>query len=372
MPPPTRDESTRDVMAQKMSILICLMGLVMSQTLDDTPRQPVKQPENDPSHAKSPPRNAGKVAHIMKLPVELLLQILQHLAPSNVQPYLQGTSLQTYKQAQKDLRSVCLVSKRMDAVARRYLYQDVIVKDTDTLAYLLRTLDEDQPLGQEVKQLFLELPNSFTDDEYRSPNVAILESRPNFEEIEEANLVPSDYKQYQRDLHFWAGGNRRKPSFNDWAWSKEWRVFSHMIYEILIRTPKLESFCLGRIPPSRWNSLPSEYDFLAKLIQSAMGFDVLFREKPAAPFLPKLTQLQLLADRAGDNHTCYPSSLLDDFLVLASLRTIRSFRNDRISPIRSPWLGRSGRSSRHAASFAALTPSSQCHLNPVPGLLIAD
>lgn len=350
MPPPTRDKSTRDLMAQKMAILVCLIGLVILQTLDDTPPQTVKQPKNDPSDAKSPPRTAGKVAHIMKLPVELLLPIFQHLAPSNVHPYLQGTSLQAYKQAQKNLRSVCLVSKHMDAVARRYLYQEVVVQDTDTLAYLLRTLEENEALGRGVKQLFLELPSSFTDDQYRSPNVAILESRPSFEEIQEANLVPSDYKQYRRDLHFWPAGNRPKPSFNDWAWSKEWRVSSLMLYEVLVRTSNLESFCLGMIPPKR-DCLWSEYDFFADLVHSAMGFNVLFRNKRAAPFLPKLTQLQLLANHKGDGDSRYPASFLDDFLVLTSLRTIRSFRDDGCWSFLSSWLGRSGMSARHARTF---------------------
>lgn len=342
------------------------------QTLDDTLAQAAKQPKNDPIHANSPPRTAGKVAHIMKLPVELLMPIFQHLAPSNVQPYLQGTSLHSYKQAQKDLRSVCLVSKHMDAVARRYLYQGVIISDADTLAYFLRTLGGDQALGQAVKQLVFEVPRSMDDEQYRKPNVAILESRANFEELRIADTA-SDLEAYRRsclaDEERWSrlgvrNWPRRDSCFQEWAWAKECGVFHLMLYEVLLRTCNIESFYFGMIHRRYTEaSVISGYDMLDTLVRFSVRSHASessspWIRKPIGRFLSKLTQLQLVGD-SEDCNVRDSSTLLEFFDLIASLRTIKFFRDDGNWYFPNDFNAQGGRSPGQAASFAALELSLQ-------------
>lgn len=52
-----------------------------------------------------------------------LMHVFEYLALRNVQPHLDIAAFHAYKQSQNVLRSVSLVSKQMDAVARRYLYR---------------------------------------------------------------------------------------------------------------------------------------------------------------------------------------------------------------------------------------------------------
>lgn len=179
MPSLTRNEPIRHLLVL-MAILLCLIGLAILQTLENPPPPPrpkkrkkkvARRHKKKTGKTKTLQTTDQKISHLTGLPVELLMLIFQHLAPDEVQPYLDETSFQAYMQARKDLRNACLVSKTLEGVARPYLYQGVVVKDADTMAYLLRTLDENQALGQKIKQLVLEVPGSSKDKTTGSPTL---------------------------------------------------------------------------------------------------------------------------------------------------------------------------------------------------------
>ncbi|KAI7782575.1 hypothetical protein LA080_013063 [Diaporthe eres] len=169
MPSLAREESMRQLLTIILSLLICLIGLVIIQSLDDAPPQPSAKRRKTSDHAKSPPTTDQNISDIRSLPVELLMHVFE--------------TFHAYKQSQNDLRCVCLVSKQMDAVARRYLYRAAIVHNVDVLAYLLRTLDEVHALGEHFKCLVLEVPFTLEDEKYRKPDVAVLASHPNYSHI---------------------------------------------------------------------------------------------------------------------------------------------------------------------------------------------
>ncbi|KAG6354012.1 hypothetical protein INS49_004983 [Diaporthe citri] len=156
-----------------------------------------RRPKKKAGNVKNLPTTDPKTSHLNVLPFELLRHIFGYLAPDNVQPHLSDISLYAYKQAQNVLQNVCLVSKQMEAVARPLLYQGVIINNSDALSYFLRTLDENQPLGQRVKQLVFEVPCSSQDERYQKPNIAVLGSRPNFEKIQKTEEMVSNFDLYE-------------------------------------------------------------------------------------------------------------------------------------------------------------------------------
>lgn len=365
------------LMMAMMGIFFCLMGLAILQTLDDMTPQPPKKRKKKVArrrkkitrHAKNPPTTDPKTSHLNALPVEVLMHIFEYLAPDNVQPHLDGMSLRAYKRAQNVLQNVCLVSKRMEAVARRFLYQGVIIKNADALAYFLRTLDENQDLGQKVKRLVFEVPCALEDEHYQKPNVALLESRPKFREIQEAADMIADFEQYQeycaRMRELWSdGGPDDTPDqpFREWAWEKECRVISLMHFEILLLTTNLESLCFGSITEGWRLYIPAYWLFL-----DTVGFTLQFRVrresmKPVVTFLSKLTNLEMLTDNKDDKET-YPAGFLEPFLRIPSLRTLKSFRDDGDWAEFDPYATRSEetlrKSSWHIPSFEQLKHSSQ-------------
>ncbi|KKY35871.1 hypothetical protein UCDDA912_g04143 [Diaporthe ampelina] len=217
------------------------------------------------------------------------MHIFGYLAPNEVQPYLDTTSFNRYKQAQKDLRNVCLVSKQMVQVARLYLYRAAIVNNVDVLAYLLRTLDENQALGQHLKRLVLEVPFILEDVYYRKPNTAVLESRPNYSEICAMAFKTSDISEYERQLararEFYSEPhwNFSGPSFVEWAWERECEVLGLMYFEILLRTKSLESLCLDMICAANRHFVWPYLSFLSKITQTTMRMGI----EPGLPFMAK-------------------------------------------------------------------------------------
>ncbi|KUI68484.1 hypothetical protein VM1G_04667 [Cytospora mali] len=102
------------------------------------------------------------------LPSEILMCFAEQLTPTNIQPYLDATSMRAYKGAQNDLRNLGLVSKRMHEAIRPYLYRGIIVDNSDVLVKLVRTLDTyGEGLAQYTKDLVLQVPYHATDEGFR-------------------------------------------------------------------------------------------------------------------------------------------------------------------------------------------------------------
>lgn len=331
MPSPTRNGSMRHLMALMMAmmgILFCLMGLAILQTLDHMSPQPpkkrkkkvVRRRKKRPGHAKNPPTTDPKISHLNTLPVELLMHIFEYLAPDNVQPHLDSLSYLAYEQAQKNLRNVCLVSKQMDAVARRYLYRGVIVSNVDILAYLLRTLVENQTVAQNVQRIVFQVPFSSEDENYRRPSIAVLNAHP-----DHCGTRP-----------FWFRGDLPDITSEDWQPTWDPDIMGKMHFQILRRTNNLEALIFASLHPRRRvNPWPPLYSTLENLLCSALGIkdEVQSIEPPSetanpvVPFLTKVKELQFLAD-SKDGQRPYSPNSLQMLLAIPYLKTVKSFHDD--------------------------------------------
>lgn len=129
------------------------------------------------------------------------MKVFGNLAFDDVQPNLDSVAFKEYRQAQKDLRHVCLVSKQMDAVARQHLYRAVVVKNANVLALFLRAVDLNRSNGQYVKRLVFEVPLDHEDVRYQRPTVDFLRPHPSLSRIFAVAAECSDYKAYTGNNH---------------------------------------------------------------------------------------------------------------------------------------------------------------------------
>lgn len=363
MPPLAREESMRQLMTLTLALLICFLGLMIMQSLDDAPPETARKSRKTTNDSKSLPTANRTISSIQSLPVELLMHIFGYLAPNNVQPHLNSVSFQAYKQAQKDLRSVCLVSKQMDAIARPYLYCAAIINNVDVLAYLLRTLDEAQALAQHVKCLVLEVPFTSENENYRKPNVAVLQSRPNYSNICDMVAEASDVTQYDRYLvglrkallernWHWPG-----PSFMEWAWKKEYEALGLMHFEILRRTNSLRSLCFGMLCSMEAHYVVPYISLLGNVTRAIGEHQDI---APVHQFMPKLHELQLLRNDA-DGRRPFSAEFLRYFLGISGLRTLKTLHDDgnwyRLDPRQKPEVH--SKSCRH--TFLLAPPKQSSH-----------
>lgn len=313
------------IMMDLIGIFFCLMGLAILQALADMPPQPPKKRKKKVArrrktgHAENPPTIDPKIPHLDKLPVEILMHIFEYLAADNVQPYLDSTSRQAYEQAQKNLRSVCLVSKLMDAVARKYLYRGVIVNNVDILTYLLRTLFEDQAVAQYVQRLVFQVPYSSEDENYRRPNIAVLKAHPDY-----CGAKPT---------RVWG----ELPDITSEGWLPTWEpeILGKMHFQVLCRTKNLETLVFASI----YSAMDMKHWFLYKTLDILLCYALGLKKedqsiqpssgtaKPVISFLTKVKEVQFLADNE-DGQGPYSPEYLQTLLAIPSLKTVKSFHDD--------------------------------------------
>lgn len=210
------------------------------------------------------------------LPSEIVMLFAEHLAPTNIQPYLDEASMRTYKEAQNSLRNLGLVSKRMSDVAHPYLYRGIIVDNSDTLVWLVRTLAEHREgLGQHTKRLVLQVPFDEKDENFRNPDLSIFLSS---KDTDLSSLAM--FKNFKDpDSHFW------------WELGK-------LYFHILKWTTNLEKLSLG-MPLPRRRTFPATMLYLSfweAFYRASTNPSLLL-----SPFLSKLTTVRLLgADKCAD------------------------------------------------------------------------
>ncbi|KAK2603255.1 hypothetical protein N8I77_009726 [Diaporthe amygdali] len=154
------------------------------------------------------------------LPIEVLNMVLRELAPA-------GTDLEGHEAEQKqcdDLLRICLVSKTMDAIARRLLYQDIRLCRLDAMVYLLATFYRNPSLTGLVRSVFFSPDEEDDDDDV--PLSCILD------------LTPMCSHQ-DPDYAFWTAGRvtakaRMSPMTRE-------QVIYTMFYKVLSRTSALQS-----------------------------------------------------------------------------------------------------------------------------------
>ncbi|KAJ0115082.1 hypothetical protein J7T55_001491 [Diaporthe amygdali] len=176
------------------------------------------------------------------LPIEVLNMVLRELAPA-------GTDLEGHEAEQKqcdDLLRMCLVSKTMDAVARRLLYQDIRLCRLDAMVYLLATFYRNPSLTGLVRSVFFSPDEEDDDDDV--PLACILD------------LTPMCSHQ-DPDYAFWTAGRvtakaRMSPMTRE-------QVIYTMFYKVLSRTSALHT--VGILEDIHRPMTPSTAGLLRKL-----------------------------------------------------------------------------------------------------------
>ncbi|KAL1882908.1 hypothetical protein Daus18300_000546 [Diaporthe australafricana] len=264
-----------------------------------------------------------------------------NLCPDKVQPDLNDTSLSQYKQAQENLRMVCLVSRRTDAVARQFLYRTAVINNADVLVCFLHSLDRNKSLGQQVKHLWLVVPFHSQDPHYRKPDVSILESSSRLSKITDKAAEKSDTETYMQakpsmdpwDWQFldreWGRyeNNSGIPTFTEWIEAKGSEVLSLMYIETLYRTNKVESLCFGKISHS---TVHFTRPFLKTCIRHEQEQSVVPVWKyngTSVPFLANLKSLQLLGEK--DRRSVVAWSMVEPFLPMPGLQVLKALYDNR-------------------------------------------
>lgn len=229
------------------------------------------------------------------LPDELLMATFEQLVydgPSWMKPAA------TLRAA---LRSLCVVSKRIEVIARPCLFKKVHIRSTVTLASLYHTIARSQHLGGKIKEIVVHIALDETEDER------------DFEELQE------DCRQL---------GDEVVSEISDWT-EKRCDLIGILCYELLSRavnTRDLE-LCL----PSWKHDLQRfmrYFDWVRDATRSTA-------DGGAAVFLPRLKTL------AVDSVVALESRTFVDLLNLPSLRTLRFESDDgdwwRLAPAAEPF-----------------------------------
>lgn len=346
---------------------------VMMDPLMDRPGTPspscVGGPKKDPGLLQSASPTHRELSRLESLPVELLIQVMDNFSPDNVEPHLSDATLCTYKQAQKDLRMVCLVSKRLDAVGRQSLYQRTFINNPDALACLLRSLDQNKSLGQQVKHLWLVVPFEPRDPHYREPNVSILKSCSSLSKITDKGAEKSDFDAYKQATNSMRGQNSGRgrnemsiPTFSRWIERKGCEILSLMYIETLCRTNKVESLCFGKI-------CMSTAHYMRPYLTTGIGHGLWKANKLSVPFMVNLKSMQVLGDNNYRAVRAWP--IVEEFLRMPGLQVLKAFCDSGNSfsapPVSKRW-GPSGKLFPNS-SPNSLTGDQKPLAGPVPCLI---
>lgn len=125
---------------------------------DQLPAQDANQPEQDD-------RKDFRPLTLDTLPRKIISMILATMTVDPSEPYVlerstlrpSATREEQDASARRDLASLCLVSKRMASEVRPALYQNLLIRDSDTLVHLYRTFLEKPHFGIFVKRMTLDV-----------------------------------------------------------------------------------------------------------------------------------------------------------------------------------------------------------------------
>lgn len=278
-------------------------------------------------NANSLPSIDANKAGITALPNELLMPIARYLSFDKAEAQLDSVSLQEYIQCQKDLRNLCLVSKQMEPVGRQYLYRAIIVKNSDVLVYLARTLDMSPGLGNLVKQMVFEVPFDLKHERYRKPYVGVLGSRPNYAKICQMAVEAFDPAKFEeiKVRNRTEYGMEIRSTFREWGWSMECHILRQLHRDILLRLSNLELLCFAMLDGSL---APFSLRAKARVLRTIGSIDGQGpASQPVSGLHPKLKELQLLGHN-GDGDVMGSWACMKAFLQIPSLRVLKCVRDD--------------------------------------------
>lgn len=108
------------------------------------------------------------------MPVELLQMVMKFVARGDALDSSTARSRDPYKKRVSELLSLCLVSKRLDAVVRPLIFNKVLIFRSTELILLLRTLVENRGVGKYIRMLDLSTTFLRRDPDHEFLNVDVL------------------------------------------------------------------------------------------------------------------------------------------------------------------------------------------------------
>lgn len=217
-------------------------------------------------------------------PTEVLAMIFGQLSQNDLQSFidLQDQALvDANRAAHRNMRSLCLTSKRVDRVARPLLFHNITITSPTSLIMLYESLQESAQLGCHVKQLSFEiLPGK----------------------VEPSDFLPLPSARSATLLSGWdaypgESSRRNNKSYSTYCCDQ---ILSSCYFEILCKTPRIHRLVLRiqAIAPSRQESNAiSHPDFmyrpLFKKVESAINQSF---TGDGIEFLTELKILQILED----------------------------------------------------------------------------
>lgn len=225
------------------------------------------------------------------LPGEVNLIILNLLATSeNIRysgkGYYQQRLVQT---ALKTLRSVCLVSRHMDALCRPILYQEISVYNADVLIRLVPTIANRRDLAELVKHISLKVPfYKLYSYLYTTPaDIPTIRLDDALHQLRKAVSDTSDRQVYDRTK------TNDSPPFEVWVRDNGWKFFADLYLVVLERTSNFVSLSIHvqdyLLGPGEYAPCLSK-DFWASISSAAIR-DCTTPPGSSPAFLSKLTTI---------------------------------------------------------------------------------
>lgn len=248
------------------------------------------------------------------MPTEVLEKIFEQLSQNDLQSFhdlRNDDLLQANRSAHANMRSLCLTSKQVDAVARPLLFRTITVSSSAMLLRLYETLLANAQLGCYVRQISFE----------------ILRVQVNL-----WDFLPARSPQSQSLLTGWDEDfdDYEPAAFNDHSCDQ---IISSCYFEILRRTPKVHRLVI-RIQPTSRVSYPEQngHDGATGIYMYQPFFRRVRHAVQASltgdsEFLPLLTTLQLLGDPV-DYDNVFDISICESLLRIHTLRKITTFRDN--------------------------------------------
>lgn len=264
--------------------------------LDDCARDSLEH--DNPANMAHPPNANSSL--LEALPDELLMETFEHLVCDKTS----STDEPAYDTI--TFRSLCLVSKRIDLIARPYLFKKIYVVSPDRLIKLYRALAGNEQLGRQIKKLDLDV------------------------DLEIIAIEAAERQELRDGRHY-----QTVQSFLDKSPStiKECDEIAILCYKLLSQTVNLASLEMSINPEEHMGSHSDTGDVEFRGLSPHRCYSAFFNlvssasrstaSRGDAVFLPQLKTLTMWC----------PSGLpsvenLEPFLDLPSLRTVRSIGDD--------------------------------------------
>lgn len=103
--------------------------------------------EHDDTENMAQPSTADDSSRLEALPDELLTMVFEQLREDD--------KSWRWANARRNFRSLCLVSKKFDLIARPFLFERIEISCPRRLLELYRTVAEDQGLGEQIREIVL-------------------------------------------------------------------------------------------------------------------------------------------------------------------------------------------------------------------------